>query len=112
MLSHVRKRMFEIGISSMLSHRLAKKIVQEGIRIDTPSYHTICENFIAECRLIMLHDFELPEQQVNRILQFVIAQAESEVVFFETHGKFNNDGADQVRLEVMLAIKIEQLKAM
>jgi len=111
-LSHARKRMFEIGISTMLSHRLAKQVVQEGIRVDTQSYRAICESFIAECRLIMMEEFGLPEQQVERILKFVIPQAESEVAFFEVNGKFNSDGADQVKLEVMLAIKIEQLKAM
>lgn len=111
MLTHARRRMFEVGISTMLSHRLAKQIVQSGIKMDTPEYDNMCNSFIGECRSIM-HEFGLPEQQVERILKFVVPQAENEVLFYEMHKKFSTDGADQIKLEIALAIKIEQLKAL
>lgn len=98
----IKRRVFEIGIATRITHNYAK--YKAGL---SNAYNA--DEFLQQCRSLMISKGLLMDQ-VDRIMHGIEEQAEEEIIVYVTTGRFTFDGASDVTVEVLLDDVLDDLK--
>lgn len=97
-----RRRFFEIGIATRITHNYAK--YKLGL---SDAY--VADVFLVECELLMAKK-GIAYDQIVRIMDGVQDRGNEEVMMYLTTGCFYTDGASEVSVECLLEDALDDLK--
>lgn len=98
----IRRRLFEIGIATRITHNYAK--YKAGL---SNAYNA--EVFLVECRSLM-EKKGIAREQIDRIFDGIEERAKEEMIVYTSTGRFSTDGASEVSVEILLEDSLDDLK--